>query len=363
MNLNLADTIKRLRREKGITQEDVASALGVSFQAVSRWETAQSYPDIELLPHLAALFGVSMDTLFGMDGQNRWEKIKEYCKKQTDDTDANIELTQAYMNKFPAEPYFKYRLMVYYRLKGLDFVKPRLDMMRRLCRFVTESVTNYEEEWIRSNAVAEMIAVEDDENVHEWLKLLDNRAEITSERAMIERYFYRNEVEKYNVAIQKDIVEHLTYIFERDFCKRSRETYKDAHSRAQGQKAILKVIDVFRDPATDVDAWLEERAFAYIRLAGGEFGSGNRDAGYEALERACDLYILYATLPTGTMLTYHCASLDELAIQKTRSCKEILEDAHMFLTVEKGWEWFNSVRKEERFQAQIKRLEVYLENE
>ena len=56
------------RRARGLTQQGVADALGVSFQAVSKWESAVSYPNIELLPTLAGMLGVTVDALLA--GQN-----------------------------------------------------------------------------------------------------------------------------------------------------------------------------------------------------------------------------------------------------------------------------------------------------
>ena len=57
--------IARLRRERGMTQEQLAGRLGVTFQAVSKWENAAACPDIALLPELADLFGITLDELFG----------------------------------------------------------------------------------------------------------------------------------------------------------------------------------------------------------------------------------------------------------------------------------------------------------
>ena len=59
------ENIAFLRKEKGITQEELAKVLGVSNQAVSKWESGQCCPDIELLPALAEFCEVSMDDLFG----------------------------------------------------------------------------------------------------------------------------------------------------------------------------------------------------------------------------------------------------------------------------------------------------------
>lgn len=66
MKLTLGENIRRLRREKNMTQEQLAEALAVSFQAVSRWENSATYPDIELLPAIAERFSVSVDELLGI---------------------------------------------------------------------------------------------------------------------------------------------------------------------------------------------------------------------------------------------------------------------------------------------------------
>ena len=65
--MTFGNRIAALRKERGMTQEMLANNLGVTNQAVSKWENDQSYPDIEQLPNLADLFGVSIDSLFGRE--------------------------------------------------------------------------------------------------------------------------------------------------------------------------------------------------------------------------------------------------------------------------------------------------------
>ncbi len=69
MQLQLGGKIRELRRRDGRTQEALAHALGVTSQAVSRWEASGSYPDMELIPAIANYFGVSIDELFGYQGE------------------------------------------------------------------------------------------------------------------------------------------------------------------------------------------------------------------------------------------------------------------------------------------------------
>ena len=61
----IGDVIKAKRKECELTQEELAALLGVTKAAVSKWETAESYPDITLLPKIAEQFHITMDELFG----------------------------------------------------------------------------------------------------------------------------------------------------------------------------------------------------------------------------------------------------------------------------------------------------------
>lgn len=76
MELLLGKKIKELRKAKGITQEQMAEAIGISFQAISKWETGISLPDITLAPAIARYFGVTMDELFDFDLREMNEKVE-----------------------------------------------------------------------------------------------------------------------------------------------------------------------------------------------------------------------------------------------------------------------------------------------
>lgn len=65
MREELAKNICRYRKEKGLTQEELAKKLGLTFQAISKWETAQTLPDITLLPKLSRILEISIDKLMG----------------------------------------------------------------------------------------------------------------------------------------------------------------------------------------------------------------------------------------------------------------------------------------------------------
>lgn len=74
--MELGNKIKQLRFKAGLTQEQLAEQLGVSAQAVSKWENAVAMPDISLLPALAGVFGVSIDELFDLTAEQRLLRIE-----------------------------------------------------------------------------------------------------------------------------------------------------------------------------------------------------------------------------------------------------------------------------------------------
>jgi transcriptional regulator with XRE-family HTH domain len=79
MSKSFFDNFKSMRKQRGLTQEQIAETLGVSCQAVSKWETNSSYPDISLLPIIADYFGVSVDYLIGHDTSKQVEEINTVC--------------------------------------------------------------------------------------------------------------------------------------------------------------------------------------------------------------------------------------------------------------------------------------------
>ena len=74
--MNIGNQIKKLRVEKGVKQEELADFLHISKQAVSKWETGSSTPDIELLPQIAVYFGVTIDELFAFPEEDEFERIE-----------------------------------------------------------------------------------------------------------------------------------------------------------------------------------------------------------------------------------------------------------------------------------------------
>jgi transcriptional regulator with XRE-family HTH domain len=73
----IGNKIKELRRSKGMSQKDIADKLGVTSQAVSKWENDGSLPEMTMLPDIASLFGIQIDDLFEYSTEKRYESIEK----------------------------------------------------------------------------------------------------------------------------------------------------------------------------------------------------------------------------------------------------------------------------------------------
>ena len=93
MQIKLGERIKELRKQSGRKQEDLANALGVTSQAISRWEANGGYPDMEMIPGIANYFGITIDELFGYKSDREAkigaiiQKVNSFSYRERGDAD------------------------------------------------------------------------------------------------------------------------------------------------------------------------------------------------------------------------------------------------------------------------------------
>ncbi len=128
MQISIGDKIKDLRKRDRRKQDDLAVALGVSNQAVSRWESNKGYPDMELIPAIANYFHVTIDELFGYDN-DRNIRLAD-CLKKADamnkpgvvPTKRSVEKLESFLREaigeFPNEWQLQFRLSVALQIKS-----------------------------------------------------------------------------------------------------------------------------------------------------------------------------------------------------------------------------------------------------
>lgn len=142
--MKLNENIAALRREKGYTQEQLAEMLGVSTQAVSKWECAASMPDISLLPRLSEIFDVSVDYLLGCE-RNVHQTIDEAIteanalskQSQHDESTALLARTLA---RYPGDNHLIFELAQHRFVNARHKDKPERETLLRLAEEGFETV-------------------------------------------------------------------------------------------------------------------------------------------------------------------------------------------------------------------------------
>jgi transcriptional regulator with XRE-family HTH domain len=140
--MNIGENILKMRKEKGITQEQLADVLCISAGAISKWETAASIPDISMLPKIANFFGVSIDRLF--DFTLTESDTPEDIIKKVKDLTIGFDYEASILTHSTIEPVFEVKEKIsiltdacikfpnHYELKVLLCAYKRLDASRNI---------------------------------------------------------------------------------------------------------------------------------------------------------------------------------------------------------------------------------------
>ena len=125
MAMKIGEKIKALRKEKNISQESLAKVLGVTFQAVSKWETNTTAPDVSLIPPIASFFGVSIDELFDYNVFENEKTIDSICREaaryRLDDPIHAEEILREGLKQFPSnETMLTVLVYVLWNIPGRD---------------------------------------------------------------------------------------------------------------------------------------------------------------------------------------------------------------------------------------------------
>lgn len=150
MELIIGEKLKKLRRSKDLTQEEVAAHLGISFQAISKWERGEGYPDITMLPILANYYQVTVDELIGMDEITSAKKLdainllwKE--NRQAQKHKENVELMRDALKSYPNNALLLIQLSASLeRLDGTDpekreYLKESIAVQEQILRYCDDS--------------------------------------------------------------------------------------------------------------------------------------------------------------------------------------------------------------------------------
>ncbi|MBR3716073.1 MAG: helix-turn-helix transcriptional regulator [Clostridia bacterium] len=146
MEIKFAETMKKLRKDRGNTQEELAEHLGISVQAVSKWERGDGMPDIALLPRIASFYDTTVDFLLGCDSVRKQEDIAVFKEKaqvliNQGKRRERLELCRAYQKKYPNDESVMFELM--HDLFSLDSIGNGDEIITIANRLLNSNNTEY----------------------------------------------------------------------------------------------------------------------------------------------------------------------------------------------------------------------------
>lgn len=162
MKIELAENIRRFRKARGITQEQLAEAMGVTVGAVSKWETGSSMPDIGLIIALAELFDTSVDVLlgYGLEQGGMKRALDElhglFRQKRFDKA---VVMAEKLLLKYPNCFEVVHKCALTYNMKGLEQRSNKdlgraLELYERAAGLVEQNTAERVNEWSLRNAMA-----------------------------------------------------------------------------------------------------------------------------------------------------------------------------------------------------------------
>ena len=247
MELMIGEKLKKLRRSRDLTQEEVAAHIGISYQAISKWERGDGYPDITMLPALANYFGVSVDELIGMDEISSSNKLDEINQKWQENRamgkhKENVSLMRSALKMYPNNALLLIQLSASLeRLGGnesekREFLKESIMIQEQILRYCDDSE-------IRGAALFNICDAYyrygDYEKALEYANKLPNLYK-TRETALVR--ILKDNAEKNEVA--KSAIEPLAWLLSYHLTAIS-ETENDTRYKDK----IIKILDVLFDGA------------------------------------------------------------------------------------------------------------------
>lgn len=367
MKLNISETVKKYRRQKDMTQEQLALVFGVSAQSVSKWECGDGYPDITLLPAIANYFGITVDELLGTDKQSAEDEIACFAERYNElngrpgeQLAFALEMFAKYPNEFDLARCAAYTIV--YDLKGEER-KEKLPVLRRLAeRVMTDCHDAFEQ---RRMAQYMFLAAENEEERRKWREHLSwNYADCAGEMMEEQAWLDGNREQSRCIHKANDLSLMLHYLCRNSRCTGRPEMSIELNKR---RESMIKYIC----GGEILPAWQGLYGLILMRMAAASFAQKRIEDGYAAIEASLEAYARWFAAPTDTPLELGCEFKDlrlvrlledgymnvelRMADGTPQFCFGLFrlnprsDEAYRLMTAKRGWEWFNGVRNEPRF--------------
>ncbi len=317
----IGEKIREFRLRDGRTQQEMAKALGITPQAISRWESGLSYPDVEMFPKIAEYFGVSIDRLYGraidereLEVERILGNIREMHRNGVDPKDI-VDVLRDAVRQYPKEERFMLSLCnVLHRLSLRD---KESDSAAAL-RYAIESAT-WGEKILAETAdntfryeaahTLKYIYTENPEMGFKIDRLAETMPPIKICRENILCYVTDEEEAFRNAQwFSMECLTNIVYFS---------DWYKDPEERFRHKKTVLSMVKAYLPDGDYENHWSFQKILTlYMECARGELDFGTPDAALELLE---EVLRILESFPNGTeafVMEHTSRTLHSLPSQK-----------------------------------------------
>lgn len=367
--LKLGENLRRLRRQKELTQEELADIFSVSPQAISRWEKGSTYPDITMLPTIAGFFDVTLDDLMGMEEIRDEKRFDEIMNKYAELSSKGlmeecIALMREELKNYPNDYSLLTNLAVdLFRCQTKDgkeiSEEDHLTNVREAIEISERILANCSDSVIR-NDISSLIcylynSVGDNDKAIEYAEKLPNA---WSSSTIVLGWLYKGDKKKlhmqWTVAVGLEMI-HQALEGMADL-KYEDETMTTAERIEILQKS-LEIHKIIYDKG--------DYLFYSIRLA--EFHryiaamnmlEGDHEAALYNLEQAAKYAIMFDTLPESAM--YTSLLVNRIEYKRLETSKNYAFTKCDELYKKMQWDRYDAIRDNERFTAILESLKPHM---
>ncbi len=400
MKLNIGENIRNNRRRLDMTQEQLADRLGVSFQSVSRWECGATYPDMELLPAIARIFGITTDSLLDCTNEQAELYFNELsdryhaaCReKNGEEIIALLTELRRDFDLYKAYSFFYiFHHSMTYRVYRLEGVVKELTALNRLVQ------EKHADKWTCYNAVSNMAVMVEDDELEDFFKKYASESDLSRDALLMRRYSARGENEKLNPLRQVKLWCTMSDLCSDVTLFRNPAKAPDLAYSKWINSITLRYLHDFCNVTPDSkhpisgdgkpDIFAETRLIMGLRNAAYHAATGEHEEAFVALEDTVSLLEAIMALPDKCELTCTSPALEGFTMagemhwlkdntgENTEERLFSLTESNTnsgwsswikpqlccnILTAPHGWEWLDPIREDARYTALVDRVRALI---
>ncbi len=363
----IAEKLLEKRKAKGITQEQLAEALAITPQSISKWERREGYPDITMLPAIADYFDTSVDDLLGTDSIKKEADLESYRREYSaliHSPDKRLALVEKYHKKYPGNTEIMLHL-VYLLVNEANKTQEECRRIENLCNRILSDTSDPKQ---KQEALFTLCMVAEEPNANKYLAKCPSSYALQKDEIWEARLMRKASDDKYSMVHAENTLRILTYLLTKEVPNEPLEAYHEYRWR----RSFIEFLGI-------PEAWLGFYALLTLKCSAALFALNRYEQGKQDFMEAMNLYRQWFAIQDGTplpigndnflsgiatrknaFLCYHTSAPENEFTIYSDIFLGNEKGLHLILTRPIGWEQFDTFREDECYKQTLQWLEQVL---